>query len=295
MRCSLQAAIVLVGILMQPALTDLPTPPFLGALLSPEDLNGQEFYWRGEGWNRPLRDGLPVRSGIVDRGFTFCRLQYTSVRREPAGMGWSTDYPRSDANFATRIEQLTTVRTARWEDGEPGHAVVRATDPEIYECPFLFASDVGTAGFSREESASLRDYLLKGGFLWVDDFWGERAWDHWEAQIREVLPEQEITEVTVEHPMLHALYRVSRIPQIPSIQQWNRMGRRGTSERGAESEIPDLRAIFDRDGRLLVLMSHDTDIADGWEREADDSEFFDSFSPEAYAFGINVLVWAMTR
>ena len=273
----------------------LRVPFALAGLLVPLVLAGQERYWRGEGWNTPLREGLPVRSGAVDRGFTFCRLRYTSVTREAAGMGWSTDYPRSDANFTTRLEQLTTARTSRWDDGEPGYAVVRATDPELFECPFLFASDVGTLGLEADEVRGLREYLLKGGFLWVDDFWGDRAWQRWTREIGRVLPEHAITDIGVEHPMLHALYRVTKIPQIPSIQQWNRMGRGGTSERGAESEIPDLRGIFDASGRLLVLMSHDTDIADGWEREADDSEFFDSFSPDAYAFGINVVVWAMTR
>ena len=183
---------------------------------------------------------------------------------------------------------------ARWEDGDPGFAVVRATDPQLFECPFLFASDVGTAGFNGAEVDGLREYLLKGGFLWVDDFWGERAWNHWEAEIGQVLPEHEIVDIGVEHRMLHALYRVTKIPQIPNIRFWQRSGG-ALSERGPESAVPDLRGIFDEHGRLLVLMTHDTDIADGWEREGEDKAFFDSFSPDAYAFGINIVVWAMTR
>ena len=264
------------------------------SLLVPLVASAQEFFWGRERSYRPLREGLPTRGGVVDRGFTFCRLFYRSVRREAGGQGWRTDYPLSDANFTTRIEQLTTVRVSRWDDGEPGFTVVSATDPELFECPFLFASDVGTVDFTDEEAERLREYLLKGGFLWVDDFWGDRAWQYWAGEIGRVLPDHEIVDVPVEHNMLHALYRVEKIPQIPSIQNWRRMGG-GTSERGAESAVPDLRAIFDTDGRLLVLMSHDTDIADGWEREGEDKAFFDSFSPDAYAFGINVVVWAMTR
>jgi hypothetical protein len=257
-------------------------------------LQAQDFF-RGRGWrNRPVREGLPVRGGKVDRNFTFCRLYYDRVRREDSGSGWRTDYPGSDMNFTTRIEQLTTVRVARWEDGDPGFAVVEATDPRLFECPFLFASDVGTAGFDDEEVARLREYLLKGGFLWADDFWGERAWDHWAGEIGRILPDHVIVDIPVEHAMLHALYRVTEIPQIPNISFWRRSGG-AVSERGAESAVPDLRGIFDEDGRLLVLMSHDTDIADGWEREGEDKSFFDSFSPDAYAFGINVVVWAMTR
>jgi len=255
----------------------------------------QEFWGRGRGWRRePLRVGLPERGGVVDRGFTFCHLLYTSVRRESGGYGWSTDYPEADRNFVIRLSQLTTAAVSRWDDGEPGFTVVRATDDELYQCPFLFTSDVGTMGLSELEALRLRDYLLKGGFLWVDDFWGERAWRRWVDEIGRVLPEHAIVDVPSDHPMLHALYRVMELPQVPSIQHWRRSGGR-TSERGSESEEPHMRAIFDERGRLLVLMTHDTDIADGWEREGEEKEFFDSFSPDAYAIGIDVVIWAMSH
>jgi hypothetical protein len=91
------------------------------------------------------------------------------------------------------------------------------------------------------------------------------------------------------------LYPIESIPQIPSIQWWRRSGRYTTSERGAESATPHLRGISDSEGRLLVLMSHNTDIADGWERENEDFEFFKSFSFPAYAVGINVGLYSMTR
>ncbi|MBI4539325.1 MAG: DUF4159 domain-containing protein [Gemmatimonadetes bacterium] len=247
-------------------------------------------YWRPG----PLRQGLPVRQGGVDRGFTFCRLLYTSVRREANGRGWGTDYPMADNNFMVRLSELTTTRTSRWEDGEPGYAVLRATDANLFECPFLFVSDAGTAGFSDQEVARLREYLLKGGFLWADDFWGERAWAHWVGQIKRVLPGYGIVDLTPGHPLFSTLYHVGRIPQIPSIQFWRRSGGE-TSERGRESVEPHLRAIFDDQGRLVVLMSHNTDVADGWEREGEDDRFFYAFSPEAYALGINVAIWAMTH
>ena len=190
----------------------------------------------GTGWrSNPFREGLPVKDDMVDRGFTFCRMLYTSVRSEAMGHGWNTDYPLSDENFMTRFEQLTTVQISRWDDGLPGHAVVRPMDDTLFECPFLFASDVGTVGLSTEEANRLRDYLLKGGFLWVDDFWGDRAWDHWVREIQFVLPEFEIVDLPMDHQLLHALYLVPEIPQVPSIQYWNQSGRRSTSERGRES------------------------------------------------------------
>jgi hypothetical protein len=194
----------------------------------------------------------------------------------------------------TRLSQFTTTPISRWSDGEPGYVVVRATDPNLFQCPFLFASDAGTIGLDRKEEEALRDYLLKGGFFWADDFWGDRAWEEWEAQIERVLPGHRIEDITPGHRLLSTLYQVDRIPQIPSIQFWRGSGG-ATSERGVESAEPHLRAIVDENGRIMVLMSHNTDIADGWEREGEDYRFLDSFSPDAYALGINIALWAMSR
>ena len=253
-------------------------------------------YWGGAGWRpNPLREGLPVRGGVTDRRFTFCRLLYESVRSEPLGHGWNTDYPTSDSNFMMRISQLTTTAVSRWADGQPGHAVVRATQDELFECPFLFVSDAGTVGFSDLEAARLREYLLKGGFLYADDFWGDWAWEHWLGELRKVLPEHPMVDVEAGHPLMTSLYRIPEVPQVPSIQFWRRRGRQSTSERGHESSTPHFRAIVDEDGRALVVMTHNTDIADGWEREGEDEDFFYNFSPEAYAVGINIAIYAMSR
>jgi len=238
----------------------------------------------------PLREGLPEQRG----GFTFCRLFYTSVRREPSGLGWSTDYPSGDNNLMVRLGHLTTTDLSRWDDGQTGHAVVRATDPELFQCPFLFASDVGTVGFSNAEAESLREFFQKGGFLWVDDFWGFRAWEQWTAEIGRILPEHEIIELTPEHPIFTLVYHVDEVPQIPNIQFWRRSGGR-TDERGAETPRAELHAIFDDRGRLLVLMTHNTDIADGWEREGESDEFFRIFSPRAYGLAVNIIMWVLTR
>ena len=257
----------------------------------------QQWRW-GTGWiPRPYREGLPTASnGVRDRGFTFCRLLYEHVRRERGGYGWNTDYPGSDNNFITRFTELTTARPARWSDGQRGYAVVRATQDELYECPFIFMSDVGTVGFSELEVERLRDYLLKGGFIWVDDFWGNAAWRQWTKEIGRVLPEHPIVDITPDHMLMHALYVVEEIPQIPSIQWWRRNGGSyGTSERGPESATPHLRAIFNEEGRPLVMMTHNTDIADGWEREGEDYDYFLKFSPQAYALGINVVLYSLSH
>ena len=254
-------------------------------------------FWGGGGWRPdPYREGLPVAdNGVVDRRFTFCRLLYTSVRREQMGHGWNTDYPGSDHNFLERLEGLTTTRPAVWADGQPGYAVVRPLQDELFQCPFLFLSDAGTAGFSDDEVRRLRLYLQKGGLIYADDFWGDVAWNHWASQLARILPEYPIVDVESGHTIMEALYRVPEVPQVPSIQFWRRTGRSRTSERGSESAEPHLRGIFDDDGRPLVVMTHNTDIADGWEREGEDDEFFYLFSPDAYALGINIVLYALTH
>ncbi len=262
----------------------------LAGLSAPADVSGQIWNSREGRYRSPMHDGLPEYRG----GFMFCRLWYDAERTMPSGLGWSTDYPAADGNFMTRVEELTPMRIERWENGDPGIAAVRATDPEIFKCPFLFMTDPGSVTFSREEIDGLRLYLLKGGFLWADDLWGNRAWSYFEAEMTRVFPEYPIEELTPEYGLFSALYGVGEVPQIPSYQAWRRNGG-STSEFGAETAVPHMRGIFDADRRLLVLVSFNTDIADGWEREGDVPHFFYNFSPQAYGLGINILIWAMSH
>ncbi len=235
-------------------------------------------------------------SSMPDRDFSFCKLAYTSVRYEDLGMGWRTDYPYAGINLMTRYSELTTAHISTDTRGEPNHWVVELTDKELFNCPFIMAADVGTIGLSRAEADGLRTYLLKGGFLWVDDFWGSIAWQHWSAEIAKVLPpgQYPIHDVPLDHPVFRALMYVEEVPQITAIQFWGWNGG-NTSERGADSAEAHLRAITDESGRILVLMSHNTDVADAWEREGEDPNYFKQFSPNGYGLGINVLLYAMSH
>ncbi len=211
-------------------------------------------------------------------------------------MGWWTDYPNADLNLSTRLRELTKTPISLDKGGEPNHFVVKLTDDALFQCPFVIIEDAGTASFSDEEVARLRTYLLKGGFLWVDDFWGTAAWDNWIHELRKALPPDEypVTELPRDHAVFRTLFDVDRMPQIPSIQFWRQSGGH-TSERGPDSTRPEMRGVSDRNGRLMVLMTHNTDIADAWEREGEDPDFFYRFSVDGYAVGINVLVYAMTH
>jgi hypothetical protein len=239
----------------------------------------------------------PDPNAPIDGSFVFARVQYRSVRGEPLGTGWTTDYPSGDRNFMSRLEEFTYAPVGKSPGGYPNHVVVTLYDEELFDYPFIFMSDVGTIGLDALEVERLREYLLRGGFLWVDDFWGFRAWDRWEREIGRVLSpvDYPIFDIEAEHPIRQMLYPVEEIPQIPSIQWWRRSGGYTTSERGYESETPHLRGISNKSGRLMVLMSHNTDIADGWERENEDWAFFQSFSFPAYAVGINVALYVMSH
>jgi hypothetical protein len=247
-----------------------------------------------QGWWGP-EPRLPPETP-TDRAFTFCRLRYDAVAREPGGRGWRTDFPWAEINLMTRLADLTKIGISRDSAGDPNHYVVPLTDRRLFTCPFLMATDVGTMGLSPEEAGALRDYLLKGGFLWVDDFWGERAWEHWTGEIGKVLPpgEYPIRDVPLDDPVFSALYNVERVPQISSIQFWRGSGGVTTSERW-DSEVPHARSIRDAQGRIMVFMTHNTDISDAWEREGDDEEYFFQFAHDGYAVGINVVLHAMSH
>jgi hypothetical protein len=234
---------------------------------------------------------------MPDADFTVCRLEYSRVVIEEMGVGWQTDYPFAERNLMTRLAELTKTPISRGQGVQPNTWVVRATDPQLFNCPYLVASDVGTIGLVPAEVSGLRDYLLKGGFLWVDDFWGTPAWERWSTEIDKVLPRTEfpIRDVPLRDPLLRTVYIVTAIPQITNIQFWRASGGQITSERGEDSVEPHLRAIRDKHGRIMVLMTHNTDVGDSWEREGEDTAFFYQFSPNGYALGVNVLVHAMTH
>ncbi len=234
---------------------------------------------------------------FADGGVTICKLMYTQVRREAWGIGWLTDYPYAAVNLMIRASELTKIHVS-WDTSHNPHPwVVRLTDAALFQCPIIVASDVGTMGISDAEAARLREYLLKGGFLWVDDFWGTDAWEQWVSQIRKVFDATEypIVDVPPSHPIFRAFVPVAHVPQVTNIQFWRGSGGTDTSERGADSAEVHTRAISDKRGRIMVLMTHNTDLGDSWEREGEDSAYFYQFSPAGYAVGINVFVYALTH
>lgn len=226
--------------------------------------------------------------------FTFCRL---AVRAAYDGDGgsWAVDYPRADINLPIRLAELTKTPVNFDSEGTPHYVVITATEPALFQCPFLMLTNPGRALLLEPEAEALRAYLQKGGLLWSDDSWGSYAWAHWVRELRKVLPEAEypVVDLPLSHAMFRTLFEAKRIPQIPNIGFYRGTG--GTSERGPDSRDTRAGAILDRHGRVMVLITHNTDFGDAYEREAEDPEFFYKFSVEGYALGINILLYAMTH
>jgi hypothetical protein len=229
-----------------------------------------------------------------DGGFTICKWMFRSNRFEPGGIGWSTDYPFGEINLLTRLSELTKIRVSRDKSDDLNYWVVRLTDDQLFECPILIGSDVGTAALSNPEVQRLRQYLLKGGFLWVDDFWGTLAWEQWSDQMKRVLPEFPIVDVAPADPIRQTLFTVAQVKQVPSIFTWGGPGS-DPRERGDDSPHADFRAIADGHGRIMVAMTHNTDIGDSMEREGEDPQYFAEFSPAGYALATDIVLYALTH
>ena len=227
-----------------------------------------------------------------DGAFHFCRIWFQSGRGD--GGGWGVDYPQADTNLSIRLSDLTKTRVSFDTSQQPNHRVVRITDEALFQCPFVMMTEPGALYLEDEEVERLREYLLKGGFLWADDFWGTYAWAIWESQIRKVLPpgQYPFVDVPFDHPLFRMQFVVNKVAQIPSINFWMGSGG-GTSEAGYDSQRPEAKAIIGPNGRIMVLATHNTDFGDSWEREGDDANYFYAFAVDGYAFGINAVLYSM--
>lgn len=234
---------------------------------------------------------------------TLARAEYDSV----GGMGdayyafegriwarWETDFPQAEHNFARRLGELTRFTPAR----EPVRR--RFTDPDLGDFPLLFMSDPGYMRFTPEEAEALGAYLANGGFLWVDDFWGDAEWAAFERFMREVLPGNHWEEVPLDHPIFHTVFEFDEMPQIPARSFAGRGG--FTAEPAWFHRYPAgslehaaMRGWADDEGRLMVIGTHNTDVFDGWEREAYGSWYFERFSTQSYRLGVNVLTYVLTH
>jgi hypothetical protein len=251
----------------------------------------QRMEWRRYGRDRRPRMEKTAPLEFEPNKFTFCRIRYSSYGGR---WGWDTDYPYSDRNFSLRLSQLTTIEVEFDEDGDAKHVYLRLTDPELFNYPWIYMLEVGALTFSEDECDKLREYLTRGGFLFVDDFWGEREWENWVYEISKVFPPNEypMFEIPITHEIFRCVFTLDEMPQIPSINAW----RGGVTWERPDAKVARLWGIKDKKGRLMAVIAHNTDLGDGWEREGEDRGYFEEFSAKkAYPLGINIVVYAMTH
>jgi hypothetical protein len=148
-----------------------------------------------------------------------------------------------------------------------------------------------------DERAALRSYLLNGGFLMVDDFWGDEEWEGFYRELKQVFPEREPVELPLDHPIFHCVYDLKERPQIPAIGYARQMANGEVySAQGYGTEEVHYKGLFDDNGRMMAMICHNTDLGDGWEREGEDPWYFREFSEKkAYPLGINIIFYAMTH
>jgi hypothetical protein len=244
-------------------------------------------------------------------GFEKDVFTFTRIRRDraedcsPTAGQWWTDFPDSDLNLSFRLQQVTSLRV------NPDGRVLQITDPELFDYPWVYTVEPGGLLLRDEEVPILRKYLLNGGVLMADDFWGEWQWNYFEKQIKCVLPERQFVDLDMTHPLFHCVFDL-KVPmnklQTPNIRQgiesqydgvtWETHPREGQwSRRGGEQCINmHVRVIYDDKGRIMVIATHNCDNGDGWEREGESDYFFHEFSEKrAYPLGFNIIFYLMTH
>jgi hypothetical protein len=245
------------------------------------------------------RSGVPnweLDEELPHDKFTFARVIFTSTsswswRRIDR---WTIDYPESDLNFSFRLQQMTAMKV------DPDGVLLELTDPKLFDYPFIYMVEPGFLLFSEAEVKALRTYLLNGGFLMVDDFWGEDEWENFRLEIKRVFPEKEAIEITLDHEIFNTVFplkkTLDKLPQIPNVGQAIQGRRQGITWERWDAQEPHYRIIKDDLDRIMVMICHNTDLGDGWEEEARNHWYFSEFSEKkAYPLGINIIFYAMTH
>lgn len=217
--------------------------------------------------------------------FAFTRIIFKSGYQPLPGPGntaWR-DWPESDMHFIQGIRRLTAV------DIEDQSRAIRLTDEQLYDRPWIYALEVGTWLLSDEEAASLREYLLRGGFLVVDDFHGTVQWQGFMRSMERVFPDRPIVDVTEQDAIMTMHFDVDHSKPIPGI-----MALRYGVTYEHDGYTPSWKGIYDDEGRLMVIINFNVDLGDAWEM-ADKPWYPEQYTSLAYRFGVNYVLYSLTH
>jgi hypothetical protein len=274
------------------ALATLALVAYLRAVDLGADIHAEarpEAHPAAEGWrvglSGPLPELMKAQAANDNHEFYFTRAIYSSGGMGRRGRSWETDYPKSDQQFVLVLQRLI-----REVDVYGADHAMRLDDPELRRFPFLYAVEVGRMNLTDDEVKGLRSYLLAGGFLIVDDFWGTYQWQNFEENIKRVLPEYEIVDLPLNHPLFSTYYEIKEILQVPFYGR----GCAGGPYWEQDGYVPYIKAIFDDRGRMLVLISWNSDLGDAWEW-MELACYPLTHSTYAAQLGVNAIIYAMSH
>jgi hypothetical protein len=219
--------------------------------------------------------------------FVFARLVYSSGfgGGRFGGGRWATDYPEADYKFMYGIKRLSGVRVK--EEENP----VQIMDQALFNYPYIYVVEPGGMNLSRSEADQLREYFLRGGFMHVDDFWGLEERQNLVNQMKKIFPDRDLEELPLTHEIFHTFYDVDRVMQIPNVSNACRGGR--TWERASDT-APRIYGIKDSQGRVMVVITYNSDLGDAWEW-MDEPCYPELFSGQSYRMGLNFIIYSMSH
>jgi hypothetical protein len=213
--------------------------------------------------------------------FYWTRAIYSGWGRGFGGSRWAVDFPKSDQQFLIVIKRLMHLNAYDWENP------VRLDDPALRSFPLIYMLEVGGMYMTDDEVEGLRGYMDAGGFVIVDDFWGQDEWEVFEFNFRRVYPDKPIVDITLDHPLYTAYYTIDHVEMTPAI---------GNEIRRTECYgcVTQVKGVYDDDGNLMMVINFNTDLGDAWEW-AEDPRYPLETSTYAYEMGANMIVYAMSH
>ncbi len=247
-----------------------------------------------------MYDNIPLpEDWQVKADFTFGRLMYPPhpharfsrpyrfggpIDWRNGGTSWAQDYPRADRHFAAALRRLTRIDVRSVEQ-----PINLDDDDDVFNWPWLCAGEMGDWKLNDVQAAKLRDYLLRGGFLMLDDFWGTEEWNRFYETMSAIFPDRPIVEIDNADAIFHSVYDLDDRYQVPG--QWALM--RGTTYRN-DGFVARWRGIYDDHGRLMVAMCFNSDVGDSWEW-ADDPSYDEKYSALGIRIGVNYVMYSLTH
>jgi hypothetical protein len=225
----------------------------------------------------------------VNAEWTRARLRCPDIGagfRRGYEMNWTIDYPRSDRHLLQGVRRLTRIDTRSVEQ-----VVDLDGGDDVYNWPMMYAVEVGHWRLPDDQAAQLRDFLLRGGMLMVDDFHGDREWEVFIESMNKVFPDRPIEDIPNDDPIFHTVTDLDDRYQVPGAQ-YLRTGL--TYEKGESGKVAHWRSIRDAKGRILVAICHNMDLGDAWEW-SDDPAYPEKWAGLAYRIAMNYFIYDLTH